>query len=237
MLGGDWQLGSVFSGDIRQYPASEGLTATSRRNQAHPVQAGIWVWWWSSFSRCPHCSSLISFQIGPNGYYFAIDPNGYVLLHPNLQPKVPKHFLYTNTSNMTSQHIYDPGRGFETVCGGKPWHSSLICLFLVWHWCYLTSVVLVSLSLFINIPLPFCLCICDAYLCSFSPTCVCDFEWHEHMSVCSCMHLYQAYVQYYGGPNLSYESAIEVPNWWTDALNIVPLSIDGVLDLAWMNRL
>lgn len=27
-------------------------------------------------------------QIGPNGYYFAIDPNGYVLLHPNLQPKV-----------------------------------------------------------------------------------------------------------------------------------------------------
>uniref|UniRef100_A0A8C2I1P7 Calcium voltage-gated channel auxiliary subunit alpha2delta 1 n=1 Tax=Cyprinus carpio TaxID=7962 RepID=A0A8C2I1P7_CYPCA len=30
------------------------------------------------------------FTIGPNGYYFAIDPNGYVLLHPNLQPKVPK---------------------------------------------------------------------------------------------------------------------------------------------------
>nr|XP_055029584.1 voltage-dependent calcium channel subunit alpha-2/delta-1 isoform X3 [Misgurnus anguillicaudatus] len=29
-------------------------------------------------------------QIGPNGYYFAIDPNGYVLLHPNLQPKNPK---------------------------------------------------------------------------------------------------------------------------------------------------
>uniref|UniRef100_A0A9J7YU48 Calcium voltage-gated channel auxiliary subunit alpha2delta 1 n=1 Tax=Cyprinus carpio carpio TaxID=630221 RepID=A0A9J7YU48_CYPCA len=53
------------------------------------------------------------FTIGPNGYYFAIDPNGYVLLHPNLQPKVPKHFLYPNTSNMTSQHIYDPGRGFE----------------------------------------------------------------------------------------------------------------------------
>ncbi|XP_076849491.1 voltage-dependent calcium channel subunit alpha-2/delta-1 [Brachyhypopomus gauderio] len=30
------------------------------------------------------------FSIGPNGYYFAIDPNGYVLLHPNLQPKNPK---------------------------------------------------------------------------------------------------------------------------------------------------
>uniref|UniRef100_A0AAQ4QB79 Calcium voltage-gated channel auxiliary subunit alpha2delta 1 n=1 Tax=Gasterosteus aculeatus aculeatus TaxID=481459 RepID=A0AAQ4QB79_GASAC len=30
------------------------------------------------------------FTIGPNGYYFAIDPNGYVLLHPNLLPKNPK---------------------------------------------------------------------------------------------------------------------------------------------------
>uniref|UniRef100_A0A673I363 Voltage-dependent calcium channel subunit alpha-2/delta-1-like n=1 Tax=Sinocyclocheilus rhinocerous TaxID=307959 RepID=A0A673I363_9TELE len=27
------------------------------------------------------------YTLGPNGYYFAIDPNGYVLLHPNLQPK------------------------------------------------------------------------------------------------------------------------------------------------------
>uniref|UniRef100_A0A8C4IPR4 Calcium channel, voltage-dependent, alpha 2/delta subunit 1a n=1 Tax=Dicentrarchus labrax TaxID=13489 RepID=A0A8C4IPR4_DICLA len=27
-------------------------------------------------------------SFGPNGYYFAIDPNGYVLLHPNLQPLV-----------------------------------------------------------------------------------------------------------------------------------------------------
>ncbi|XP_061768185.1 voltage-dependent calcium channel subunit alpha-2/delta-1a isoform X1 [Nerophis ophidion] len=26
------------------------------------------------------------FTFGPNGYYFAIDPNGYVLLHPNLLP-------------------------------------------------------------------------------------------------------------------------------------------------------
>uniref|UniRef100_A0AAR2KPU2 VWFA domain-containing protein n=1 Tax=Pygocentrus nattereri TaxID=42514 RepID=A0AAR2KPU2_PYGNA len=28
------------------------------------------------------------FTLGPNGYYFAIDPNGYVLLHPNLLPEV-----------------------------------------------------------------------------------------------------------------------------------------------------
>lgn len=31
---------------------------------------------------------FIPLQFGPNGYYFAIDPNGYVLLHPNLQPPV-----------------------------------------------------------------------------------------------------------------------------------------------------
>ncbi|KAM4570344.1 voltage-dependent calcium channel subunit alpha-2/delta-1a [Odontesthes bonariensis] len=29
------------------------------------------------------------FTLGPNGYYFAMDPNGYVLLHPNLQPMNP----------------------------------------------------------------------------------------------------------------------------------------------------
>uniref|UniRef100_A0A6Q2WV66 VWFA domain-containing protein n=1 Tax=Esox lucius TaxID=8010 RepID=A0A6Q2WV66_ESOLU len=34
------------------------------------------------------------FTIGPNGYYFAIDPNGYVLLHPNLQPKVRLLLLF-----------------------------------------------------------------------------------------------------------------------------------------------
>ncbi|XP_045876691.1 voltage-dependent calcium channel subunit alpha-2/delta-1 isoform X9 [Meles meles] len=30
------------------------------------------------------------FTLCPNGYYFAIDPNGYVLLHPNLQPKASR---------------------------------------------------------------------------------------------------------------------------------------------------
>lgn len=40
----------------------------------------------------PHMSRshtlMALLQFGPNGYYFAIDPNGYVLLHPNLQPLV-----------------------------------------------------------------------------------------------------------------------------------------------------
>uniref|UniRef100_A0A7N8X883 Calcium channel, voltage-dependent, alpha 2/delta subunit 1a n=1 Tax=Mastacembelus armatus TaxID=205130 RepID=A0A7N8X883_9TELE len=36
-----------------------------------------------TFGTCITC-------FGPNGYYFAIDPNGYVLLHPNLQPLTAK---------------------------------------------------------------------------------------------------------------------------------------------------
>uniref|UniRef100_A0A3Q2PNP9 Calcium voltage-gated channel auxiliary subunit alpha2delta 2 n=1 Tax=Fundulus heteroclitus TaxID=8078 RepID=A0A3Q2PNP9_FUNHE len=30
------------------------------------------------------------YNLGANGYIFAIDPNGYLLLHPNLQPKLPE---------------------------------------------------------------------------------------------------------------------------------------------------
>lgn len=35
-----------------------------------------------------NASHVFTSQLGGNGYFFAIDPNGYVLLHPNLQPKV-----------------------------------------------------------------------------------------------------------------------------------------------------
>lgn len=44
----------------------------------------------NSLSNATESSSHVfcSIKLGPNGYYFAIDPNGYVLLHPNLQPKV-----------------------------------------------------------------------------------------------------------------------------------------------------
>lgn len=48
------------------------------------LHVGFFVW-----KKCMLSSSVhLLLQIGPNGYYFAIDPNGYVLLHPNLQPKV-----------------------------------------------------------------------------------------------------------------------------------------------------
>lgn len=35
----------------------------------------------------PHPPPVL-LQLGANGYVFAIDLNGYVLLHPNLQPQV-----------------------------------------------------------------------------------------------------------------------------------------------------
>uniref|UniRef100_A0A3P9CX97 Calcium voltage-gated channel auxiliary subunit alpha2delta 1 n=1 Tax=Maylandia zebra TaxID=106582 RepID=A0A3P9CX97_9CICH len=41
------------------------------------------------------------FTIGPNGYYFAIDPNGYVLLHPNLQPKIRRMMIDGETGERT----------------------------------------------------------------------------------------------------------------------------------------
>uniref|UniRef100_A0AAQ5XS01 VWFA domain-containing protein n=1 Tax=Amphiprion ocellaris TaxID=80972 RepID=A0AAQ5XS01_AMPOC len=43
------------------------------------------------------------FTIGPNGYYFAIDPNGYVLLHPNLQPK-----FYLHCANILTELLSFP---------------------------------------------------------------------------------------------------------------------------------
>lgn len=52
----------------------------------HNMYSHHLVFWTQIFNFPLLCHFLL--QIGPNGYYFAIDPNGYVLLHPNLQPKV-----------------------------------------------------------------------------------------------------------------------------------------------------
>uniref|UniRef100_A0A8C7A2Y4 Calcium voltage-gated channel auxiliary subunit alpha2delta 1 n=1 Tax=Nothoprocta perdicaria TaxID=30464 RepID=A0A8C7A2Y4_NOTPE len=53
------------------------------------------------------------FTLCPNGYYFAIDPNGYVLLHPNLQPKhigvgIPKVNLRKRRPNVQNPKSQEP---------------------------------------------------------------------------------------------------------------------------------
>ncbi|XP_053108701.1 voltage-dependent calcium channel subunit alpha-2/delta-1 isoform X3 [Hemicordylus capensis] len=53
------------------------------------------------------------FTLCPNGYYFAIDPNGYVLLHPNLQPKhigvgIPKINLRKRRPHVQSLKSQEP---------------------------------------------------------------------------------------------------------------------------------
>ncbi|KAM4587391.1 voltage-dependent calcium channel subunit alpha-2/delta-2-like isoform 1-T1 [Odontesthes bonariensis] len=44
------------------------------------------------------------YNLGANGYIFAIDPNGYLLLHPNLQPKVT-HSLVVAFRSLPFTHI------------------------------------------------------------------------------------------------------------------------------------
>ncbi|XP_009867531.1 PREDICTED: voltage-dependent calcium channel subunit alpha-2/delta-1-like, partial [Apaloderma vittatum] len=67
------------------------------------------------------------FTLCPNGYYFAIDPNGYVLLHPNLQPKqigvgIPKVKLRKRRPNV--QVTLDGGESStETEKNLRFWHS------------------------------------------------------------------------------------------------------------------
>lgn len=66
----------------------------------------------SPVSRLASSHTLIALlQFGPNGYYFAIDPNGYVLLHPNLQPRV--------------RPGGQPASALASLASGEP--SSLVC--------------------------------------------------------------------------------------------------------------
>uniref|UniRef100_A0A8C1QCP1 Calcium voltage-gated channel auxiliary subunit alpha2delta 1 n=1 Tax=Cyprinus carpio TaxID=7962 RepID=A0A8C1QCP1_CYPCA len=106
------ELGLVVTGTLPVFNKTK-----SREGPFGPSRdLGLMVVFFYEVSSLFSSFHFVAFQIGPNGYYFAIDPNGYVLLHPNLQPKVPKHFLHPNTSNMTSQHIYDTGRCFKAAC-------------------------------------------------------------------------------------------------------------------------
>ncbi|KAM8974423.1 voltage-dependent calcium channel subunit alpha-2/delta-1 isoform 2-T2 [Pelodytes ibericus] len=48
------------------------------------------------------------FTLCPNGYYFALDPNGYVLLHPNLQPKLVHVDIYTVNLRKRRPDVQNP---------------------------------------------------------------------------------------------------------------------------------
>ncbi|KPP59873.1 hypothetical protein Z043_122168 [Scleropages formosus] len=59
------------------------------------------------------------YNLGANGYIFAIDPNGYVLLHPNLQPKGARGPLGLRTRTVTC-FVAEPLKGVQAgrVPGG-----------------------------------------------------------------------------------------------------------------------
>uniref|UniRef100_A0A3Q4AE78 VWFA domain-containing protein n=1 Tax=Mola mola TaxID=94237 RepID=A0A3Q4AE78_MOLML len=81
------------------------------------------------------------FTFGPNGYYFAIDPNGYVLLHPNLQPlfhePVTLDFLDAELENDIKVEVWK----VELLT----YHAALI-------WDFIVCVCVCSLSLALVLP-------------------------------------------------------------------------------------
>ncbi|TNN84336.1 Voltage-dependent calcium channel subunit alpha-2/delta-2 [Liparis tanakae] len=50
------------------------------------------------------------YNLGANGYIFAIDPNGYLLLHPNLQPKVPVNLPEPVTLDFLDAEVEDSNK-------------------------------------------------------------------------------------------------------------------------------
>uniref|UniRef100_A0A3Q2PN33 Calcium voltage-gated channel auxiliary subunit alpha2delta 2 n=1 Tax=Fundulus heteroclitus TaxID=8078 RepID=A0A3Q2PN33_FUNHE len=79
------------------------------------------------------------YNLGANGYIFAIDPNGYLLLHPNLQPKpvnlpepVTLDFLDaevedSNKEEVSSQYIDEAYRGYTwTPINGTDYSLGLV---------------------------------------------------------------------------------------------------------------
>lgn len=59
------------------------IQSKSFSSPVYPLQENYWI-----------ISLFFTLKLGANGYTFAIDPNGYVLLHPNLQPKVDPFFSH-----------------------------------------------------------------------------------------------------------------------------------------------
>uniref|UniRef100_A0A3Q3G0W8 Calcium channel, voltage-dependent, alpha 2/delta subunit 2b n=1 Tax=Labrus bergylta TaxID=56723 RepID=A0A3Q3G0W8_9LABR len=74
------------------------------------------------------------YNLGANGYIFAIDPNGYLLLHPNLQPRVmyifnmqKKTHYYAGSGDRHMQYIDEVFRGYTwTPINGTDYSLGLV---------------------------------------------------------------------------------------------------------------
>ncbi|RXN17808.1 voltage-dependent calcium channel subunit alpha-2 delta-1-like isoform X1 [Labeo rohita] len=77
------ELGLVITGTLPVFNKTNTKNSQDKKNQSQLILGvmAIDVSLDDIKRLTPH------YTLGPNGYYFAIDPNGYVLLHPNLQPK------------------------------------------------------------------------------------------------------------------------------------------------------
>ncbi|KAK3557123.1 hypothetical protein QTP70_024638 [Hemibagrus guttatus] len=66
------------------------------------------------------------YKLGANGYTFAIDPNGYVLLHPNLQPKII-NFREPVTLDFLDAELPDTSKEEirRLMIDGKPSHRKI----------------------------------------------------------------------------------------------------------------
>uniref|UniRef100_A0A8C4HU67 VWFA domain-containing protein n=1 Tax=Dicentrarchus labrax TaxID=13489 RepID=A0A8C4HU67_DICLA len=77
------------------------------------------------------------YNLGANGYIFAIDPNGYLLLHPNLQPKVIYIYIYvcnllylTYQKSDFTQYIDEVYRGYTwTPINGTDYRYGFLAVF------------------------------------------------------------------------------------------------------------
>ncbi|KAA8590192.1 hypothetical protein FQN60_014126, partial [Etheostoma spectabile] len=97
VLGRPMQLGLVITGTL---PVFNKTKTKDDRNGEHQNQLILGVMG-IDVSLDDIKKLTPRFTIGPNGYYFAIDPNGYVLLHPNLQPKIRRMMIDGETGERT----------------------------------------------------------------------------------------------------------------------------------------
>lgn len=67
-------------------------------------------------------------QLGANGYIFAIDANGYLLLHPNLQPKVMRVIATMYKDLFSLLYLFNPPALMLS--------SSLWTFLSPWHWIF-----------------------------------------------------------------------------------------------------